>query len=255
MSTLVAWTGSVATVVFGLLSVYFYLRTRITKRFACVVGCASLKRQLHPDVRISFRGTEVETLTRVLAFVWNAGTGEIRSSDIPPDQWPTLNLPDASKILSVTVLNTSSDHIEFQVESHEYAMVELKFSYLNSTDGATVEILVGGDLNARDVTLTAPIIGGSEPVLDELATSSWQDVWAPALTESGLGLIAGVFVMFLYRLRPAEIGSGIWIFILVCIYLASLVLAMYITFKPLRRRLPAFGREYIRSVATAYGLK
>lgn len=252
-STFLAWAGSIATIIFGVLSVYFYLRTRTVKKLACVVGYATLQRRLHPDVRISFRGIEVESLSRVLAFVWNGGTSEIRKADVPNERWPTIIVPAGSTILSLAVLKTSSDHISLSAHLTGDSSLSISFSYLNPGDGAVLELLVAGLLGSGDVEFVAPLIGGSEPAVDELKSSAWTEIWLPVIIEATTGVTMGAAGAFWYQRQ--EPGGLQTFLVVLSLAILSFAAGTYLQFKPLRRRLPAFARDHLKTVAAAYGLK
>src|ERR1017187_3960584 len=100
MNEVLSWASVVATVLFGALSIYFYLRSRRVRRLAIAAGTATLQQRGYPDVRITYRDQEVDTLTRVFGFLWNSGTLEIRSSDVPQEQWPSIRVLESTRILS-----------------------------------------------------------------------------------------------------------------------------------------------------------
>jgi hypothetical protein len=154
--------GSVATVFFGLLSLYWYLKSRRTKQLVFVFHNTRVQTRDHPEVTIHFRGEVIENLQRTEIVCWNGGTEEVRWTDIPDAFPPSLQFEDGVRVLSVAMVCASSPEISANVKETEKGTVVFTFDYLNPGEGVVGEILY----EARDPSwlpaeLNAAVKGGS----------------------------------------------------------------------------------------------
>jgi len=127
------------TAFFGLLSLFFYLRSRRRKRLTFTYDLAELQTRTHPEVTILFNGEQIENLSRLRVVVWNSGNQEIRQSDIPHNVAPSVKL-NGGRILSVAVLDASAG-TRFYTTAHSDTLLSIHFSFLNSKDFAIVDVL------------------------------------------------------------------------------------------------------------------
>jgi len=154
--------GTVATVFFGLLSLYFYLKSRRNKLIVFTYDKALVQTRDHPDVTIVFRGEQIENLCRAQVVCWNGGTEEVRWIDIPPGSPPSLSLGGNKRILSVASRESCSE-IEGGVVQRADDGIAFRFAYLNPGDRIVAEILyevVDVTSVALPVSIEAPLIGG-----------------------------------------------------------------------------------------------
>lgn len=218
--------GIILSVLFGIASIYFYLRSRRVKRLACLVGTITVQKRSHPEIEISFRGTQIANLSRMLVFLWNRGTMEIRSSDIPPGHQPLLSLHKEARILSVALIESSGPHNQVRCDATTAHEVQFTFDYLNPSDGCVVEVLFdGGDRNVAAASFTAPIVGGRPPIFSTFEPSISSD-------SGGCVLGAAVYVIMGFWLwmwpLPVERGMDLllnlmapWMFLLGVIFLLA----------------------------------
>lgn len=96
-----AIVGLVLTIVFGFLSVAFYLRSIRHKQLAFTYELSELLTTTNPEVSIAFRNRTVDDLSKLRVACWNSGTQEIRREDIPGDR-PTAVVFTGATVLSVT---------------------------------------------------------------------------------------------------------------------------------------------------------
>src|SRR5947209_19974939 len=104
-----AWTSVsfAATVLFGILSVFFFVRSRRNKRLRARWSAVELQTRRHPDIDISFRGKPVQNLSRVRFALWNAGSEAIRDTDLPDGTVPRIIFDGDTTVLSVDVRSSS----------------------------------------------------------------------------------------------------------------------------------------------------
>ena len=78
LSDILAVAGALATLVSLCLTSYYYRRANRSRQFALVFTHADLQKRVHPDITISFKGEEIQTLSPMSFVIWNDGTQEIR---------------------------------------------------------------------------------------------------------------------------------------------------------------------------------
>lgn len=252
MNEVLSWASVVATVLFGALSIYFYLRSRRVRRLAIAAGTATLQQRAYPDVRITYRDQEVDTLTRVFGFLWNSGTLEIRSSDVPQEQWPSIRVLESTRILSAAIIQRSSDHTAMEIERIDESGIQFRFAYLNPDDGVVFELLVDGDLAPSDLQISAPVIGGSAPQIGDLGGKLTRDLALSILETTG-SLLSGVASAGWFVQRTTLTVSGHAAY--ACAFTmgtAAWALANYLDLRRLHRRLPAFAHRYLNSTMSRY---
>lgn len=249
-SEALAWIAFATTVVFGVLSIYFYIRSKRVKRLACLVGVVTLQKRSHPEVSISFRNEEIDNLSRMVICIWNTGTAAIQSSDIPTEIWPTLTFSEGTRLLSVAVLFMSSDHIGFQAKKTDERIIQFSFTYLNPTDGGIVEVLFEDKAKIRSPEFAAPIIDGSPPEFGEFPTRFRKEVWLSLLETVG-GVVFGIGISFWLEYRSqGRLILFLLAFALFIVGIAMIIVADYLDLRRLHRRLPPFVKSYLKRIAT-----
>lgn len=157
---LLTMLGFAATLLFGVLSVFFYLRSRRHRSLSFTHTAVVLQTKAHPEVTIAFRGKQVVNLSRLRVVCWNSGSQEIRWSDIPEGAAPKLVFGGNTRILSAAVPD-ATEHTGFQIVHIDDRTIQFMFRYLNPGDFGAAEVLfesAGPDL--RLVGFVAPVIGG-----------------------------------------------------------------------------------------------
>jgi hypothetical protein len=143
--------GTVGTLFFGVLSVYFYQASQIKPLLT--FGVHPLMTELQrPDydkeLGFIYKGKPVgsESITSVQVAIWNAGTRSIRDSDVLDPL--RLVMPDGAAILSVRVKNTTRPICRFEVldnqEDYKSGTCHLKWRILEPGDGAILQIIYAG---------------------------------------------------------------------------------------------------------------
>jgi len=155
------------TLVFGVLSVIFYAKARRHKRLTLTSKEVLVQTKDHPEVNISFRGHQVESLWRLRAVCWNSGTDAIRVTDVPEGQAIRITLPENARCLSAVLLDAS--HADFQIQQQDDRNLQVNFTYLNPGEWGAIEALYDGDPTDTCVippltSFSAPLIGGLLPM-------------------------------------------------------------------------------------------
>ncbi len=147
------------TVVFGVLTVLFYIRGRQYKRLTFTYDVSELHTRTHPEVKITFNDRQVENLWRLRAVCWNSGTQEIRREDLPKEGPPAVNLSKAT-VLSVAHVGSTAD-TAFSAARHDDNSVTVQFAFLNPGDCGLFEVLYEGTSPDKPVVqFLTRVIGG-----------------------------------------------------------------------------------------------
>jgi hypothetical protein len=144
-------SGTVGTLFFGVLSVYFYQASQMKPRLT--FGVHPLMTELQrPDydkeLGFIYKGKLVgsESITSVQVAIWNGGTRSIRDSDVLDPL--RLVMPDGAAILSVRVKNTTRAICRFELigneEDYKSGTCHLKWRILEPGDGAVLQIIYAG---------------------------------------------------------------------------------------------------------------
>ena len=240
--------GLILTIVFGALSIYLYLKSRRYKQIVFTHLFSTLQTRNHPDISISFSGKEINNLSKLLVLCWNAGTEEIRGTDVPSANPPAIVFPENVTLLSYKLLDASSEGLNFSLVKPNDRLLNFTFEYLNPNDGGLIEVLYeqsGDDLGA--INIEAHVIGG-RPSLDinYEPRSGWG--WIVTVSVSAL-LAAAIGIFFLWVSMDT---AGVTTVVLVLCGLIELVLSAALAyafwyFVQLynRQRIPHFAVEYL----------
>ena len=166
-------SGTVGTLFFGVLSVYFYQASKIKPLLT--FGVHPLKTELQrPDfdkeLGFIYKGNPLdsESITSVQVSIWNAGTRSIRDSDVL-DHF-RLVMPDGAAILSVRTKKTSRPICGFvslgNQEDYKSGICRLKWRILEPGDGAVLQIIYAGSAR-RDPKLEGIVEGQRDGIVVE----------------------------------------------------------------------------------------
>lgn len=142
------WVGSLIGIIGIVLGIVGIFSFKVAKSSAKpVYQKSSLKllgRQednLPPEVCVTYKGREVERLTKISIVIWNKGT-EVLDGDCIVEADPiTLKFPNGSQVLSYKLLKVSKETNGFSVEQVSDSCLRINFKYLDPNDGATIELL------------------------------------------------------------------------------------------------------------------
>ncbi len=98
---------------------------------------------LPADITVQYQGQNIPRLTRTLVVFWNAGEKTILAADIVALDPLRLKLGDDGRVLAATVLKVVRDvcQVEARLDSSRPSELGLGFAFLDSGDGAVVEVL------------------------------------------------------------------------------------------------------------------
>lgn len=150
------WFSSVAEffsrgwvqLVIGLLGSYLFFRWS-RKRKCLAYRCVHSRmlgfgiEGLPTDITMQYRGQEIPRLTRTVVVFWNSGEETILGGDIVPVDKLRLRFLDDGRVLSATILKQSRGvcEVQAQVDPVHPNEVSLSCSFLDSSDGAVIEVL------------------------------------------------------------------------------------------------------------------
>lgn len=153
--------GSIATFIFGVLSIFFFFKSLRLKRPTFIFNDMLLQTVSHPEVNILFRNRRITNLSKMNILFWNAGKEAIRKEDIPRTDAPSIEFINEAKVLSYTIKEKSRESIKFTTFKEADNLLRMEFEYLNSGDGAVIEILyeIVEPTQKFPVIFKLPIIG------------------------------------------------------------------------------------------------
>jgi len=232
----------ILTVIFGIASIYFYLKSRSIKKTAFIYATNILQTKAHPKVSIRFEKRQIENLTKAIVLFYNAGNREIRYEDIPSSGYPTIVFSELSHILSSTVLALSNNSTSFEANQKQKNIIELTFQYLNPQDGAVIEILYEEESNAKipSVTFHATLIGATQPDISKYINR-------PKLKDYGFHLFIGLIALILGVIVLITFSKGDTLGLVLAVFnifagIAN-ILAAVLKFP---RRIPGFARAFFQ---------
>jgi hypothetical protein len=100
--------GVAGTLLFGVLSIYFYFRPRNLRRLDAIWAISLLQTRRHPRVKIYFDDKEVETISRVRLLFLNSGTNDIRKSDLGGSSKVEVQT-EGAEVLSVACIGGAAE--------------------------------------------------------------------------------------------------------------------------------------------------
>lgn len=145
------WVGSiiglVGIVAAGVTYVLTRQRTRLAYRYVGERLLGLSTDGLPADITVQYRGQEIQRLTRTLVVFWNAGEKTILAADIVEADPLRLKLRDDGSVLAATVLKVGRTvcQVEAKLIPSSSNEVSLGFAFLDSGDGAVIEILHTGE--------------------------------------------------------------------------------------------------------------
>ncbi len=164
---------AVIGLLFGLISIglafYFYKRT-VKRRAPTFVVNPKRSVLVAPEIRafdqfaISFEGKPLSEkgITSVQVYFWNSGSLEIIGSELLKPY--SISIPDAT-ILNWSVIKTNRDVIHAQLTKlDESNSLLLSFAVLEPNDGAVLQIIYDGPLNAR-IVFDGACVGSPRPTV------------------------------------------------------------------------------------------
>lgn len=245
--------GLVATVVFGILTVVLYFKSRRHKRLTFTFDHTELQTRTHPEVKITFRDRPVDNLSRLRVVCWNSGSEEIRWSDIQESSPPQIAFPPDAQVLSVAQVG-GTDEIAFHVEQHDERTVSVRFAYLNPADCGFFEVLYENlQRDKPHLEFRARVIGGrptdsrpfSGPAMpgETLAVTAGVLLW-PAMAYMATDLVRGSVLIVGSELQLKIVGIGVLL-----IFLVGSGLIVWNVWRHIQRRrrsrVPALARNFL----------
>lgn len=199
--------GFVATVIFGLLSVFLYIRGKRNKHLTFTFETTELQAKKHPEIKITFKGREIENLSRLRVVCWNSGNEAIRWSDVPQNGPPTIKFKQGT-LLSVACVGINEE-TRTTTEQRDDHSLSFSFAYLNPRDWAFLEALYEGSSKASELDFIARIIGGRSTSRRYQPPTNLFDLIFACLV--GLGLLAFGALSAYPALVKHVTGRGVFI--------------------------------------------
>lgn len=142
-----------------------------------------LAERLGGGLTLTFRGRELDSVSRTYLALWHERGGALRGSEILASDPLRIEVADGDEILQARVLSQSKELIEFRCEPVS-GVQQLQFEYLDKHDGGVVEVLhtgseaatVAGTIPGATIKKPRKAILDTSPRSGELKPHRW---WRP----------------------------------------------------------------------------
>jgi hypothetical protein len=157
------WVGSLiglVGIILGAIGIFSYKISRSTAKPSYQKYSLRLlgrdEDNLPNDVVVTFKGKEVERLTKTTIVLWNNGTEVLKGESVVGSSPIAASFPDDTNILSYKILKTTKEANNFNVSRSNDSSntLQIEFSYLDPKDGAVIELL-------HDSKERYPVINGT----------------------------------------------------------------------------------------------
>lgn len=167
--TVIAYLGLFVGVVSVCVTSYFAIRFSERKEprysFLNEEKLARSKETLG-DIEIKYRGKSVNRVTSTYVWFWNKGRRPIRRNDIPDSKPILVELRDSHReleVLSAEIYSTTRQAIAFETTQRGERAVELRFDFLDQSDGAAIEIRHTGT-EETSVDISGIVLGAAQGI-------------------------------------------------------------------------------------------
>ena len=134
------------------LAIIFYLRGRRISEIRFDLSGVSLIEGLSgalEGIEVKYKGTAQERITVSRFVFWNAGTETIRSTDFTDDTL-RISCKDSVSVLDHRIVDTNDETNKIEIDDtaaidNEEISIGIRFDYLDSEDGAVIQIVHDGD--------------------------------------------------------------------------------------------------------------
>jgi uncharacterized membrane protein YbaN (DUF454 family) len=188
------WVSVVIGVVGIVLAFVLYRRSLVQQKLSYVrssIQLTGLNSQFSPDLKIFFKGRELELVTKSIVTFWNSGNATIEGGKIVATSPLRIVTSEGSEILDAAVSTATREANRFTVKLRDNLPNELEcsFDYLDPNDGVIVSVLHTGNWRVNVVGDIQGIPSGpsdaGEPLESRLDPLFWLFI---TVMMSGLGL-------------------------------------------------------------------
>lgn len=178
--------------------------------YSVKVADTIFKSTAHPDkLKITYDGEPISVLTKVEIYIWNGGNQSIAAADLQTDDRLRVEWPGDFRILEQTVRYQTRPTNKVELQGFS----ELHFAYLNTGDGAIIDVLGSrSSKGALNPTVAGEIIGAPEPPQGEDFEFSVRRGYIP-VTLIGFFFAASIlFAIYNDRDKFSVTEHGYWYF-------------------------------------------
>ena len=199
--------GTIGTLIFGLLSVYLFFKSRRTKSILFISRNYVLQTKNHPSLRLSFGDTEISNLSKATVLFFNNGTDAIKKPDVPKLM---VVLDKSVRLLSANLTVVSSPDNKIAITTYDNR-IPLDLEFLNPQDGGAMELLyesqkdAASSENTPELSFEGTIIGGriSTRPYDKTFRPTDERYFVPYIVFLCVGLInTGIFISTYSSSKP-----------------------------------------------------
>jgi hypothetical protein len=200
---ILALLGVTGTLLFGIISIVLYYRSRHVRRLDALWSSATLQSRRHEDVSIRFRGQEIDDLSRLRVLLVNSGSEPVRpGSDFPAYSHGAVGIDKrdaATRFLSAACIAGDLKACSASASVDDDGKVLVQFEYMNPHQRVGVEVLYTGPTPA----IHTDLIGGKVRLRRHSGSSLIDDLAEmlafPIITMVGVILPATIFSIWYSR--------------------------------------------------------
>lgn len=159
----ISFIGVCLAVVFGSLTILFYLKSRRIKQPVYAIRSAHLIQNVSERVNrleVKYAGEIIPNLTSAKIFFWNQGRETIQGSDVAQADPLRIRVAAGLKILEAKVLGSVNSANRCDV-SNDTSAASLTFDFLDYGEGAVIQVLHTGS-HPSDLSVTGTIKGAGK---------------------------------------------------------------------------------------------
>lgn len=212
--------GQILTIGSFILAFYFYFKSKREKRLYWSINNTNIFKDhssMLSDLDIKYKGEAVQNLSVSKIMVWNAGTETIDNRDISSIEPLRLVAKQDVKLLDFSMIQVNSKTSQFALAPTTAAEINLTFEYLDSLQGAVIQVVHSGtkenDLELRGavkgIRSLAKVTGLQRP-----ATSSRGIIFSYVFIAArifGMLFYLGFGVFFFFTVYPVSLNNLLFV--------------------------------------------
>lgn len=149
--------GSVVTVGVSLFFYRLSIREPIPAYYTQEIKLLSNKDSIYPkEIKVIFRDKEIMSLYKTYIFLWNNGRITLRGQDIIENTLKISFIGDNVQILSYNIVKHTKAENNLRIDTMNLNEIEFTFDFLDTHDGACIEIL---HTNSSEAVIKGTIVG------------------------------------------------------------------------------------------------
>lgn len=168
----------VITILFGLLGVYYYLKSRQIKKDAMLFSNIQIQKKKHPQIKIFFNTTEVEDLRKLSVLYLNIGNTTIKKDDLCNNDVSNIILNSKYKILTTPEIRNKTNirFSESNVVSNSYL---IRYDFLKPGENAIFSVYYNkipiDSVDKKGLEFISPLIENEKSIIKSYPSNLFID--------------------------------------------------------------------------------